>query len=125
MITNRIADVPETIIRFFSFFTILTNTIVAIYFSFQFFNSKRNHWLNRAGVLTAITVYIIVVGLVYQLILRQVWEPTGMQKLVDELLHSINPILVLIFWFLYEKKSLLNLYFISWDRIRFLSISLC
>jgi hypothetical protein len=28
-----------------------------------------------------------------------------MQKVADELLHSVNPILVLIFWFLYEKKD--------------------
>ncbi len=107
MMDNRVTEVPETVIRFFSFFTIQTNILTAVYFTFQFFYAKRNHWLNEAGSLTAITVYIIVVGMVYQLVLRQVWEPTGMQKLVDELLHSVNPILVLIFWFLYEKKSLL------------------
>ena len=32
MIENRIAPVGETTIRFFSFFTILTNSLVAVYF---------------------------------------------------------------------------------------------
>jgi len=32
-IENRIASIPETIIRFFSFFTILTNTLIAICFT--------------------------------------------------------------------------------------------
>lgn len=112
MMENRVSDTTETIIRFFSFFTILTNTLVAVYFSFQALESGNNPKINQAGNLTAITVYILVVGLVYQLILRQIWEPTGMQKLVDESLHSINPILVLIYWFVYEKKERL-----SWSMI--------
>ena len=33
LLQNRQADVFETIIRFFSFFTILTNLLVAIYFT--------------------------------------------------------------------------------------------
>ncbi|MFT3945398.1 MAG: Pr6Pr family membrane protein [Agriterribacter sp.] len=35
MVENRTASVTETVIRFFSFFTILTNTLVAIAFSVQ------------------------------------------------------------------------------------------
>ncbi|MDO9553548.1 Pr6Pr family membrane protein [Rhodonellum sp.] len=108
MMENRIASVPETIIRFFSFFTILTNTLVAIYFTLQALGSGKKIWINKTGDLTAITIYILVVGLVYQLILRQIWEPTGMQKIVDELLHSINPILVLVYWVMYENKKSLS-----------------
>jgi hypothetical protein len=105
MMDNRVASVPETIIRFFSFFTILTNTLVAVYFTIQSLaKNQKGFWL-QPGTLTAITVYILVVGLVYQLVLRQIWEPEGMQKIVDELLHSVNPVLVLIFWSLYEKRD--------------------
>lgn len=112
MMENRVASVPETIIRFFSFFTILTNTLVAVFFTVQYMAKNQNRFWHKAGTLTAITVYILVVGLVYQLVLRQIWEPQGMQRIVDELLHSVNPVLVLIFWFLYEKKDS-----IRWNRL--------
>jgi len=107
IIENRIASVGETTIRFFSFFTILTNALVAIYFTFK--AAKRTpaekHFFDKPGSLTAIVVYITIVGLVYQIVLRHIWEPTGLQMLVDELLHSVMPVCVVVFWFLYENKS--------------------
>jgi hypothetical protein len=107
MIENRITSVGETTIRFFSFFTILTNSLVAIYFSYLALKSKQRHLklFDNPGSLTAIAVYIAIVGLVYQFVLRQIWEPTGLQMVVDELLHSVAPICVIFFWYLYENKS--------------------
>jgi hypothetical protein len=102
MLQNRVADIPETVIRFFSFFTILTNTLVACYFtsvSFDFSSA------NKPGVLTAITAYIFMVGIVYQIALRHLWQPAGMQLIVDELLHSMIPLLVIFYWYLYENKK--------------------
>lgn len=107
IIENRVASVVETTIRFLSFFTILTNTLVAIYLTFK--ATKRAatdaHFFDKPGVLTAIAVYITIVGLVYQFVLRKIWEPAGLQMLVDELLHSIMPVCVILFWFLYENKT--------------------
>ena len=103
MLINRITDVGETIIRFFSFFTILTNLLVALYFTAIFIKKSTNS-LN-AGTLTAITVYITIVGLVYQVVLREIWEPTGLQRFVDELLHSVIPTVVILFWWTYENKN--------------------
>lgn len=107
MIENRVASIYETTIRFFSFFTILTNLLVALYFTF-FLLQKKNSYksiVNKPGTLTAVTVYITIVGLVYQIILRPIWDPKGLQKVVDELLHSAIPIFVIIFWYLYEEKK--------------------
>lgn len=101
IIENRVAPVTETIIRFFSFFTILTNILVAVYFTIKALGRDQ---LDKAGLLTAITVYITIVGLVYQVLLRHIWQPTGMQMVVDELLHSVNPLLVISYWYLFEKK---------------------
>ena len=107
MIENRVESVPETVIRFFSFFTILTNLLVGIYFVFYFINSLNNkkYFLAKPGNLTALTVYITIVGLVYQLVLRSTWKPEGLQKVVDELLHTIIPVLVILFWIYYENKK--------------------
>lgn len=103
MMQNRVASIPETTLRFFSFFTITTNIMVAIYFTMQLLGNT-NGILNKPGTLTAITVYITVVGLIYQIALRHTWHPTGLRMVVDELLHSVIPILVIIYWYLYEEK---------------------
>lgn len=109
IIQNRTAPVPETIIRFFSYFTILTNTLVAVYFTAQAVKASK---LTKPGTLTAITVYITIVGAVYQVLLRHIWDPTGLQRLVDELLHTINPVLVIVCWYFYEEKK-----FVSYKQI--------
>ncbi|MEY8759240.1 Pr6Pr family membrane protein [Chryseobacterium tongliaoense] len=107
LLENATNSFWESTIRFFSFFTILTNLIVAIYFTAQVLKpqSAKN---TDSGTLTSITIYICIVGIVYQIILRSSWNPQGLQKLVDELLHSVIPVLTIIYWYLYENKSNLH-----------------
>lgn len=111
MLQNRQAEVPETIVRFFSFFTILTNLLVALFFTGQIFRSKRFPFglLSSAGAITAITAFILIVGLVYQVVLRSIWEPTGLQYVVDELLHTVIPLFMLGYWYFNMTKSDLQL----------------
>jgi len=103
MIENRAVSIPGTLFRFFAFFTIDTNIIVALCFTFIFLGSKYplGRFFAKAGTITAITVYITIVGIVYNVILRSIWDPQGMQKIVDELLHSVIPALFIIFWLIY------------------------
>jgi hypothetical protein len=100
MIKNRVLSVSETTLRFFDFFTIDTNIIAALCFTYIFFGGKgrRGNFFSKASTITAITVYITVVGIVYNVVLRSTWNPLGMQKLVDELLHSVIPALFILFW---------------------------
>lgn len=107
MIQNRQADIPETILRFFSFFTILTNILVALFFTVKSFNlAKRSFGLfYKSGIFTALTAFILIVGLVYQVVLRSIWEPTGLQLVVDELLHTIIPLCTFIYWFFYAEQG--------------------
>ena len=106
-ITSGIAPIPELLIRYVSYFTILTNLLVAVCCTSILLapNSALARFFLRAKTLTAITVYILIVGLIYNLILRFLWLPVGLQKLVDELLHSVIPVMFLVFWFLYVVKS--------------------
>jgi hypothetical protein len=106
MIENRATSITEAILRFFSFFTILTNILVAIYFTcIASLKNQESKLISKSGILTAITTYITMVGLVYQIALRHVWQPKGLQLIVDELLHSVIPVLVIIFWYLYETAK--------------------
>ncbi|MEO7534463.1 MAG: Pr6Pr family membrane protein [Ferruginibacter sp.] len=91
--------------RFFSFFTVLTNILAAIMLTAQ---ASDRSGFSKPGTITAITVYITIVGAVYQILLRHIWHPTGLQMIVDELLHSVNPLLVIFYWCLFERKGLVN-----------------
>lgn len=109
MIQNRQADLLETFIRFFSFFTILTNILVALFFTAKVFQLKKSVFrlFRGDGAITAVTAFILVVGLVYQFILRNMWHPTGLQMIVDELLHTFIPLLMLGYFLLtVEKRDL-------------------
>ncbi len=110
LVQNRILPLDETTIRFFSYFTILTNTFVAVYFTLVAIHTgKQDGTLyGKPGVLTALTTYILIVGLVYQVVLRHLWSPQGMHMLADETLHTIIPLCVLLFWILYEQKQALE-----------------
>ena len=111
MFQNRQTDILEMVIRFFSFFTILTNILVTLYFTAYVFKLKMIpfKWFFSKGTITAITAFILIVGLVYQVALRGVWQPTGLQRIVDELLHTIIPLYVLIYWCIKVRKNDLRL----------------
>ena len=65
-------------------------------------------YFKRPSVATAITVYIIIVGVVYNIVLRPLWNPQGLQLVVDELLHSVIPVLMLAYWFAFVPKGKLG-----------------
>ncbi|GAA5225248.1 Pr6Pr family membrane protein [Membranihabitans marinus] len=109
MVQNRQAEMLETILRFFGFFTIQTNILVALFFTVSAFNITRPPFkvLLTKGSITALTAFILIVGSVYQIVLRSIWEPTGLQYVVDELLHTVIPLYMLGYWiFNVEKQDL-------------------
>ena len=63
--------------------------------------------------ITAVTLYILIVGITYNLILRFLWQPSGFQKIADELLHSVIPTLVLLHWLFFTQKQNLKYKHIS------------
>ncbi|HVZ95614.1 MAG TPA: Pr6Pr family membrane protein [Chitinophagaceae bacterium] len=104
IIINRTTSITETIIRYFSFFTILTNLLVTICITALLF-ARAGNFFTRPGTITAAAVYITIVALVYNIILRSLWRPAGLQQFVDELLHSIVPVLYLIYWIIWIPKT--------------------
>ena len=93
----------STTVNFLSFFTILTNTLVAACVTSLLANSK--NLFTREKVIAAIAVYISIVGLVYNLVLRSIWDPQGLQRVTDELLHTIIPLLFIICWIVFVSKK--------------------
>ena len=114
MLQNRETGVVESLVRFVSYFTILTNTLVALFFTTRIFaaDQKRQTLFHQKTTPMALTVFIVVVGLVYQLVLRDIWNPTGLQMVVDELLHTIIPALMYVYWLLFCARTA-----ISWKQL--------
>ncbi len=104
------ASLSEIITRYFSYFTILTNLLVTVCCTVLLFvpNSKWGNFFSKQQTLTAIVVYIVIVGLIYNIILRSTWQPKGMQLVIDELLHSVIPLLFLIYWLVFVGKNQLK-----------------
>jgi hypothetical protein len=110
----------QAIGRFFLFFTILTNILVAVSLTVLLLSprSATGRFFAKPSVITAIAVYIFIVGLVYNIELRKVWHPQGLQKLVDEWLHIAVPFLFILYWLLWApKKGLQWMHAFSWLRL--------
>lgn len=99
------ASIAELIVRYFSYFTILTNLLVAVLTTSLIKKEGRlTKFFSNQSTQTATAVYVFIVGLIYNLILRSAWHPQGLQKLADELLHVINPVLFIMFWALFSNR---------------------
>jgi hypothetical protein len=95
-----------TLVQLFSYFTILSNLLAAICLTSLFkVGGRLGKYFFQPCVFSAIALYITIVGLVYNLVLRSLWNPEGLFKLADELLHSINPVLFVVYWLVYAPKA--------------------
>jgi len=109
-INTKAAPVAELIARYFTYYTILTNILVALCFTFLALKptSASGNFFTKPATLTATTVYITIVGVVYNVILRFTWNPQGLQRIVDELLHLVIPVIFIVFWFTFVPKGQLK-----------------
>ena len=99
------------LINFFSFFTVLTNTLAVVVLSYALVtrDSPAKRFFLAPKVSSGIAVSIAVVGLAYSLLLRHLWQPEGFQFIADELLHDVMPVLFLIYWWRCVPKGTLRL----------------
>jgi hypothetical protein len=106
-IDNRTAPAGETAIRYISYFTIEANGLATLGFTVLLVARRTvpGRWFSRQSVVTAITTYMVVVGLTYNIILRSLWKPSGLQWVVDELLHSVLPVGCVFYWLLYASAK--------------------
>ena len=97
-------------IQVLSFFTILTNLLVTLSLSILVIspNSRLGIFFSKPSTITLIAVYITIVGLVYNLVLRPLTNPEGLDQIADELLHLVIPVLFFLYWLMIVSKGSLN-----------------
>ncbi|ALU88696.1 hypothetical protein Hrubri_1487 [Herbaspirillum rubrisubalbicans M1] len=73
-----------------------------------------SRFFRQPSVISAVVAYLAFVGIAYNLLLRHLWTPTGFRALVNESLHTVVPLLGIVYWIFFVpvfqaslKKSLL------------------
>jgi hypothetical protein len=105
-------------IRFFSYFTIVANLLVALVCTFSLVRStgRLQTFFSSARVRGAAALYIGVTGSIYFAVLSALWTPTGFQWLADVSLHYAVPLMYLALWIGFEPRRTL-----AWsDLVRWL-----
>jgi hypothetical protein len=100
-------SVLERTLRFFEYFTILTNLLVAVSLTIALLAPRTalGRFFSRTSVKTAIAVYISVVGIVYNIILQGLNEFTGAALAADTLTHDVVPVFYAFYWLLFVPKG--------------------
>ena len=95
---------------FFSYFTVLTNLLVALALTAPalFPDSRIGRWTASEGVRAAVAMYIAVVGLIYHTLLDATWNPQGLLVYVNQVLHTVMPIAFVLDWLLFVPKGRLR-----------------
>ena len=103
-------DLVAWTINYFSFFTTIGNILVALAMTLPWLapRSRLAQWLLRRSVRTVIVAYIIVVGLVYHLMLRNLYNPQGWRLACVIILHYVIPPLFIIDWLAFVQKRHLS-----------------
>ncbi len=102
------------ILNYFSYFTILTNLLIASILTISAWPPALDRETELVGLRIAAgaVVYILVVGLIYVVALRRLWNPTGLQWVADLIVHYVMPIGYPIFWITLMRRS-----FLRWRKI--------
>jgi hypothetical protein len=87
------------------YFTVLANLLTAVVYAGVALGVRP---LSAPSLLGGATLAILLVGVVYGLLLRDLLELSGGAKLADFLLHHVTPVLAPLFWLGYAPKGTLS-----------------
>lgn len=107
---NPDKGVAELTLNYLSFFTILTNVLVAVALTLPVVGAglRAGRWAASEGVRAGVTMYAVVVGLVYHFLLHATWDPQGWALVANVLLHYVMPLAILLDWLLFTAKGRLR-----------------
>ncbi len=103
-------DLAAAAVRFVSYFTILSNILVALAMTLPWLapESRLGRFFLEPSVRTAILVYIIIVAVIYHYLLAPLYDPQGLELLATTIEHVVTPGLYILDWFLFVKKGTLR-----------------
>ena len=99
-------------VAFFGYFTVLTNIFVALASTSPviFGRSRVGRWFGTGMMLGCATTAIVLVGTVYHVLLRDLWDPEGLQWVADVTLHYGVPITLFVYWICFPPSQRLPIW---------------
>lgn len=97
---NEGATAGAGVWRYLGYFTVLTNALVVLVLAHAALNPDRPSLLASPRVELMTMTSILFVGAVYNLLLASQWDPQGLRKINDVILHDISPLAFAAFWLL-------------------------
>ena len=103
-------------IDYFSYFTILSNILVAATLTFAALapQSRPGRFLLAPAVALAAVVYVTVTGLTYYFLLARLYHLTGWVLFYDRLLHYVMPPAFVLFWLLFVPRGRIGFASAAW-----------
>ena len=90
-------------LNLFSYFTIQSNLIVAVALIVATLGPKQS--IRSAAMLRAATFWILITGIVFNVLLSSVYHPTGLAALISVVHHTVTPLAMLANWIVFEEKG--------------------
>jgi len=90
-------------LNLFSYFTIQSNLIVAVALIVATLGPKQS--IQSAAMLRAATFWILITGIVFNVLLSSVYHPTGLAALISVVHHTVTPLAMLANWIVFEEKG--------------------
>ncbi|WP_269244333.1 Pr6Pr family membrane protein [Rhizobium sp. AG207R] len=103
-------------VNFFSYFTMQSNLLLAVILVCAQTAplSSIGKWANKPSVRSALLLYVGIAGIVYALMLRDVWHPRGWQLFGDQILHYCVPLLYAADWIFLSERGRLSWRDVLW-----------
>jgi len=103
-------------VNFFSYFTMQSNLLLAMTLLCAQIAplSSIGKWASKPSVRSALLLYVGIAGIVYFLMLRDVWHPRGWQLFGDQILHYCVPLLYAADWIFLSGRGRLSWRDVLW-----------
>ncbi len=100
----------EGIVRFFSYLTVQTNILAALVLTAFAIKTGPEEWLVHPFVRSAVATYILMVGIIYDTVLRPLEPLQNMLSFTNLVMHYAMPLAYLAFWLTCVRKAGLRWY---------------
>lgn len=86
------------------YFTLQSNIMVILWLAGDFLSQGR--WsVKNPGIHDALTLYILMTGLVYNFFLAGLWNPQGWDLVTETINHTVTPAFFLLRWVFTEEQN--------------------
>lgn len=104
-----VTDNDLTIVRFFSYFTVLSNTMAVVMLTMLAIRPERDSGIRFATFRGAVTVYMSVTALIWAVVLLPNYVDVGVpEPWIDWSIHLIGPLFLIVDWILHRPPVALE-----------------